>query len=66
MELDCLALLEETGLRDQAGLFAREHILQWLPILIKHINKQAMSGFYPTWPKGLQTLLEEFYGESAI
>lgn len=64
MELDCLAFLEEMNLRDQAELFAHKHILQWLPILIKHIDKQSMFGYYPTWAKGLQTLLEELYVRS--
>ena len=61
MELDCLALLEEQDRHHQAKIFAREHLFQWLPKLIEHIDKRATIGFYGIWAKGLQIVLEQFY-----
>ena len=63
MELDCLAILEESGRHKEAIAFARAHILRWLPTLVLHISKRATLAFYPAWGRGLQTMLAAFYGE---
>jgi TorA maturation chaperone TorD len=62
MELDCLATLEEQGRADQAQAFAREHVLQWLPRLTRHVRERATLAFYPAWCCGTETLLTELYG----
>ena len=61
MELDCLAVLEETNRGDKAGVFAREHILRWLPSLIQHVTERGTIAFYRVWATGLQTMLLELY-----
>lgn len=65
MELDCLAMLEESGRHDQAEIFAHEHILKWVPALIKHIEENASIAFYPVWAEGLQKMLLEIYDNQA-
>jgi len=62
MELDCLAILEEAGLHEDADAFAREHPLRWLPRLAEHVAANATMGFYPAWCKGLLSMLEDLYG----
>ena len=62
MELDCLATLEEQGGGDQASIFAREHVLRWLPKLTRHVVGHAALAFYPAWCRGLQRLLSQLYG----
>lgn len=61
MELDCLAILEESGRHEEATAFARAHILRWLPTLVLHINNRATLAFYPAWGRGLGTMLVDFY-----
>jgi TorA maturation chaperone TorD len=61
MELDCLAVLEETGRQAEAADFARQNVLRWLPKLTQHIRKHATLAFYPVWASGLQTMLEDIY-----
>ncbi len=62
MELDCLAVLEEQDRSAEARSFAREHLLRWLPTLIRHVDERASLAFYPAWCRGAQTLLTELYG----
>lgn len=61
MELDCMAMLEETDRRDQASAFAREHVLKWVPSLARHVNERATIAFYPVWMTGLQAMMTELY-----
>jgi TorA maturation chaperone TorD len=61
MELDCMAMLEETDRRDQASAFAREHVLKWVPLLAKHVSERATIAFYPVWMTGLQAMMTELY-----
>ena len=63
MELDCLASLEETGRREEAATFAREHILQWLPALAEHVSAHATLSFYRVWTEALLRTLQELYDE---
>lgn len=65
MELDCLAMLEESDRHDQAMIFAQEHILKWIPALIKHIGENASLAFYPAWAEGLHKLLLDLYVKEA-
>ena len=62
MELDCLAILEERQQSNEAGTFAREHVLRWLPGLVDHVEKRATLAFYPMWVKALYEMLNELYG----
>ncbi len=64
MELDCLAVLEETGRHAEAAVFAREHPLQWVPTLADHVVRRATLSFYAAWVKGLTQALDDFYGPS--
>ena len=63
MELDCLAVLEETGRGDEAGEFARAHVLRWLPALIGHISERASIAFFPACAEGLAGLLTDLYAQ---
>lgn len=63
MELACLALLREYNHGREARRFVQEHLLKWLPGLIKHVAKNANLAFYPSWCKGLLAVLEELYGK---
>lgn len=65
MELDCLALLEEAGRGEEAVTFAREHVLQWLPTLAKHVLTSATMVFYRVWTEALLKTLEELYDEES-
>jgi TorA maturation chaperone TorD len=65
IELDCLASLEEADQNEEAATFARDHILQWLPALTKHVSTSATMAFYRVWTKALLTTLEELYGEES-
>jgi TorA maturation chaperone TorD len=62
MELDCLAILEESGRHEEAALFARAHVLQWLPELSRHVERASTLAFYSALAKGLEKLLTELYG----
>lgn len=61
MELDCLAILEEKQQGEDAGAFAREHPLRWLPSLVDHVEERATLAFYPTWAKILHEMLCRLY-----
>lgn len=61
MELDCMAMLEETDRRDQASAFASEHVLKWMPLLAKHVSECATIAFYPVWMTGLRAMMTELY-----
>ena len=61
LNLDCLAVLEETNRGDKAALFAGEHILRWLPSLIQQVTERGTIAFYRVWATGLQTMLVELY-----
>ena len=65
MQLDFLATLEEQGRKEPAKDFAQEHVLRWLPVLVKHIADNTALPFYLVWARGLQTILEELYAEEA-
>jgi len=62
MELDCLALLEETDRHHEATVFAREHVLRWLPDLAQHVDRRSTVPFYRVWSAGLNMMLAELYG----
>ena len=62
MELDCLALLEETDRHHEATVFAREHVLRWLPDLAQHVDRRSTVPFYRVWSAGLKMMLAELYG----
>lgn len=62
MELDCLAVLEETDRHDEATAFAREHVLHWLPDLTQHVDRHSAVDFYRVWSAGLNMMLAELYG----
>jgi TorA maturation chaperone TorD len=62
MELDCLGLLEESGRGEEAALFARAHVLQWLPELARHVERASTLAFYRALVRGLEKLLTELYG----
>ena len=66
MELDCLAILEEKQQIDLAGAFAREHLLNWLPGLIDHVEERGALGFYPLWARALYDMLNELYGGRSL
>jgi TorA maturation chaperone TorD len=61
MELDFLAILEETGRHAEARQFAHLHLLRWLPGLLDHVGAKASLAFYPVWLEGLQAMLAEEY-----
>ena len=61
MELDCMAMLEETDRRDQASAFAREHVLKWVPLLAQHVSERATIAFYRVWVTGLRAMMTELY-----
>ncbi len=63
MELDCLAVLAEDDRQADAMVFAREHLLRWVPALLRHVASRATLAFYPTWLSGLHALLEDMYAE---
>jgi TorA maturation chaperone TorD len=58
LELDCMAILAETGRGDRAEILGRDHLLRWLPILRRHVESHATLAFYPTWIRGLHVILE--------
>ncbi len=62
VELDFAAVLEGRGRREEAKAFAREHLLRWLPALIRHIDERARLPFYRVWARGLLGFLEQLYG----
>ena len=64
VELDFAAMLEARGRREEAKAFAREHLLRWLPTLIRHIDKRARLVFYRVWAKGLLGFLDQLYRTS--
>ncbi len=61
MELDCLAILEEKQQGEDAGAFARGHLLRWLPSLVDHVEERAALVFYPMWATVLYEMLSELY-----
>ena len=61
MELDCLALLEESGRHEKAAMFARAHVLRWLPALARHVERTSTLAFYRVAIKGLEEFLTELY-----
>ncbi len=63
MELDCLAILEESGRHYEATAFARNHLLRWLPTLVGHVVQHAQAPFYRAWAKTLEITLTEMYAE---
>ncbi len=65
VELDFIAMLEAGGRREEAKAFAQEHLLHWLPAVIRHIDKRARLAFYRVWSKGLQGLLNQLYCRAA-
>ncbi|MBL7218632.1 MAG: molecular chaperone TorD family protein [Phycisphaerae bacterium] len=64
MELDCLAMLEETDRHAEAGNFAHLHLLRWLPGLLAHVQANASLAFYPAWLEGLQATLADEYPQT--
>lgn len=63
-ELDFVAMLEARGRREEARAFAQEHLLRWLPTLIRHIDKRARLVFYRVWARGLLGFLDQLYRTS--
>jgi len=61
MELDCMAMLEETDRRDRASAFAHEHVLKWVPLLATHVSERATIAFYQVWATGLRAMMTELY-----
>ena len=64
MELDFLAMLEETDRRAEAVEFAHLHLLRWLPGLLAHVQANASSAFYPAWLEGLWAMLGDEYPQA--
>jgi TorA maturation chaperone TorD len=61
MELDFLAMLEETDRHAEAHQFAHQHLLRWLGDLLRHVQTNATMAFYPAWLEGLQAILNDEY-----
>ena len=61
MELDCMAVLEETGRGEEAGEFAQAHVLRWLPALVGHIAERSSLAFYRVCAEGLEAFLTDLY-----
>ncbi len=64
VELDFVAMLETRGRREEAKAFALEHLLHWLPALIRYIDRHARLAFYRVWAKGLLGFLDQLYRTS--
>ncbi len=62
VELDFVAVLEARDRREEAKAFVQEHLLHWLPALIRHIDKRAGLAFYRVWAKGLLEFPKQLYG----